>query len=168
VESGRLEVLAVAPAEGAEPAPELRVDGTVTPWEPYAPPVLLATVELAPGLHELAVGTQTLRVYVRGEATSADQPTDWGTIRSHADSAAGALACAACHETHEEGGRAAVGPPQEPQACLVCHSADDFAGIHFHPLEPIANCHRCHALHGSTAASLLRAPVKQLCTACHQ
>jgi len=166
LESGRFELLAVA-ASAAEAPPELRVDGAAAPWEPYAPPALLASLELAPGPHEVSVGPQTLRVLVRGEGASPADPPGWEICRTHADSTAGRLGCAVCHEAGEEGGRVAIREPQEPAACLACHSRDEFALVHFHPLEPVAHCHLCHALHGSTRPSLLRAPVKELCAACH-
>ncbi|MBM3497589.1 MAG: hypothetical protein FJX74_02855 [Armatimonadetes bacterium] len=153
---GQVDMICVLP-EGAR-APALRVDGKRVAWGPYALPVLAARLDLAPGPHRIALGKTVLTVTVDPEATEA--------FRSHAGGE-GWKDCTVCHEATDEGGRQALGDLKAPTACQQCHSADDFQLAHFHPEKPLAGCHQCHALHGASATSLLKAPVKQLCAACH-
>lgn len=78
--------------------------------------------------------------------------------------------CDDCHEVQD----ATSVPPTIVQlrsftACLVCHSAKEFAVTHGHTMEPLQDCELCHALHESTVAGkgLLSAPREVLCNACH-
>lgn len=169
LESGKLDLLCMMADAGADEqsAPELRVDGSAGKWEPYQAPVLLSRLELQPGLHELTVGSQKLRVYVRGESGRDEEPDGWPVYRTHRGTSEGWKDCAACHELTKKDERTAVGDPREPSACSPCHSDIDFAATHSHPQEPLDACHLCHALHGSAAPSLLKAPIKQLCADCH-
>ena len=162
LEAGRFEVIGVLP-EGATEAPPLRVDGKSAEWLPVAAPVLVARLELSSGAHEIALGSTTLRIYVRGE----EPPDDWAAFQSHPGAQDGWKNCAVCHETAEVDGRTTVGDLREPEACRECHSADDFQLAHFHPERPLAGCHQCHALHGSPNESFLKSPIKQLCAKCH-
>ncbi len=168
LESGKFDLLCVMPDAASEQdsAPELRVDGSARKWEPYQAPVLLCRLELQPGPHELMVGTQKLRVYIRGESQGGE-PEGWPVYRTHRGTTEGWKDCAQCHELTKEEERTIVGDPKEPSACSPCHSAIDFEATHFHPKEPLDACHLCHALHGSDGPSLLKDSVKKLCADCH-
>ena len=169
LESGKFELLCMARQRGRGPAapPELRVDGEPTSWEPYAAPLLLSRLELGPGRHEIMVGPQKLEVYVRADPDSPGAPPDWSVYRDHPSQPQGRKDCATCHKLTKEDGRTVVGDLLEPSPCSQCHSSIDFELTHFHPEEPLAACHTCHALHGSGRPSLLKAPVKTLCAECH-
>jgi len=169
VESGQFDVLCVAAASNAgQPAPpRLRVDGKAVSWEAYKPPVLLSRVNLRPGRHIIVIGTERLRVHVRGDGEGSAGTPDWPLHKTHL-SVPGCADCAACHQVSQQGDCLAVGEVTESSACSACHSASDFEAAHFHPQEPLASCRMCHALHGSSGPSLLRGPAKQLCAACHE
>lgn len=169
LESGKLGLLCVIAdaASDQEPAPKLRLDGAAREWGPYQAPVLLCRLELDPGPHEIVVGSQKLRIYVRGQSGGDGEPDGWPVYRTHCGTTEGWKDCAACHQLAKEDGRTTVGDPKEPSACSPCHSAIDFGATHSHPKEPLDACHLCHALHGSDGPSLLKAPIKQLCADCH-
>jgi predicted CXXCH cytochrome family protein len=169
LETGHFELVCalVREAMGPKPRLPLRVDGRRGKWLPYAPPVFVARLELKAGLHEITVGSQKLRVYVRGDEAAPAEVADWPVLRSHPGGADGWKDCGTCHEVTDEKGRPNVGDPQEPSACKQCHSSEDFQLAHFHPEKPLDTCHQCHALHGSADEHLLRGPAKKLCAACH-
>lgn len=165
IETGRLELICIA-GEGVKKPPALRVDGKARRWQPFALPVLVARLELKPGRHEIAIGATKLRVCVTEGDPPSERP-EWPAFSAHPDGADGWRDCGACHEVTEANGRQSIGALREPTACQHCHSSEDFQLAHFHPEKPLAGCHQCHALHGSSAKSLLKAPRKQLCAACH-
>jgi len=165
LEAGRLEFICVAAGDARRP-PTLRIDGKAGRWELYVLPVLVARLDLKPGRHAIAVGATKLEVYVQ-ENGAQPELAEWPLFRTHPGGAEGWKECQACHEVTEEGGRQSLGALREPAACQQCHSAEDFQLAHFHPEKPLAGCHQCHALHGSTAESLLKGPRKQLCAECH-
>jgi len=165
LESGKFEVIAALP-KGETEQPALRVDGKAAEWEPFEPPALVARVELEPGEHKIAIGKEVLRVRVLAEGEDVPEGTKWPVFRSHGKPGEWKT-CAACHDITEEDGRSTVGELDEPDACLTCHTDEEFELAHFHPLDPIEACHLCHALHGGSATGLLRAPAKELCAACH-
>lgn len=167
LESGKLDLLCVATERKGQVAPRLRVDGKDKSWEPFEAPVLLSRLELRPGRHRITVGAKRLRVYVRGTRDGPDEPSGWPLYRTHPGSATGWKSCTTCHEVTKQDGRADVGAPRGSASCSQCHSPADFELTHFHPQEPLAACHMCHAVHGSGQPSLLRAPVKRLCAECH-
>lgn len=169
VESGRFDLLCVmAEPKAAKPRrPSLRVDGRREPWAPYEPPVLLSRLRLRPGRHDIAIGSIRLRVYVAGGSEMPDDVREWPVYRTHLGMTEGLEECGVCHKVRARRGRTIVGELMEPAACHECHSPGDFEGAHFHPLDPLASCHTCHALHGSSRPSLLRAPAKMLCAECH-
>jgi predicted CXXCH cytochrome family protein len=138
----------------------LMVDGKPQPWGPFAEPVRAARLHLGPGRHEIRVGTHTVAVSVR------DEPTPPGEgIRPHPVGAGDG--CGACHQTERRDGLTVVGSPKSFAACLECHRPAQFELKHAHPLEPLKHCGSCHAPHGGSHRGLLKAPVKKLCSACH-
>jgi predicted CXXCH cytochrome family protein len=168
VESGKLDLLCVTAETTAGEPPALLVDGKPGKWEAYRRPVLLSRLELAPGEHTIAVGGKELQI-VADDAPETEEPPGDGPVHAdHPDGDDGWKDCAACHAVTKEDGLTVIGDPDEPDACLQCHSPTDFEVTHFHPLEPIASCRMCHAVHGSANASLLKGPVKELCAACHE
>jgi predicted CXXCH cytochrome family protein len=160
---GRFEL--IAKTEG--PAPPLTVDGQPVEWGPYHPPVFSARLNLRPGPHRIAVGTTTLRVYVRGVADVPKRYAKWPELLSHPSGSDGWKNCAGCHEVSQVEERTAIGAPRTPAACSQCHTSQAFEAAHFHPARPLAACQNCHIPHGSTDRHLLRAPAKTLCTTCH-
>jgi predicted CXXCH cytochrome family protein len=76
-------------------------------------------------------------------------------------------ACGACHPTSRQDERTVVAAVTSFAACLDCHPPAQFEARHSHPLDPLKHCGTCHAPHGSAHKGLLKAPVKQLCAACH-
>jgi len=169
VESGKLDLLGVTrePKQGSPSGSALRVDGKPWKWELYKEPTLLSRLQLAPGRHQITIGSGRLRVYVRGKSSAEDEPNGWPVFRTHLGATEGWKDCATCHELTKDGARTVVGDPMEPAACSQCHSSTEFEVAHFHPEEPLASCQMCHALHGSSRESLLKAPVKTLCANCH-
>ncbi len=165
LESGKFEVIALLPETETE-RPPLRVDGKAVEWEPFEPPALVAIADLKPGKHKIEIGKEVLRVRVLQEGEDVPEGAKWPLFRSHGHPGDW-KACAACHDVSETDGRKTLGELKEPEACLTCHTDEEFELAHFHPLDPIAACHDCHALHGGNAEALLRAPVKELCGACH-
>ncbi|MGQ9733357.1 MAG: cytochrome c3 family protein [Candidatus Zipacnadales bacterium] len=143
----------------------LQVDGEPCNWKPYAAPVLSASLELSSGFHELRIGETRLRIFVPTDQEK-EQAPPWPLYRSHRGKE-DVKSCADCHTVQQQNDRLQIGDLAEPTACLKCHVAQSFEATHFHPLDPIASCHICHALHGSVENHLLRKPVKELCAQCH-
>jgi len=141
-------------------APALRVDGEERAWLLVAGVARRASLELAPGEHEVSVEDQTARFTVTEDAETPD------LARAHSREGDDLDACRPCHEV-TEGESPEVRAERQPDGCLACHTRTDFDLAHFHPLEPIRNCGECHALHGSPRPALLRAPAAELCSACH-
>lgn len=169
LKSGKIDLLCVMPEAKPRTAsrPVLRVDGKRKKWEPCEPPVLLSRLKLTEGRHEVSVGPSRLQVYVRGKADTPEAFRTWPVLRTHRGKEEGWKDCEACHEVTKVGARTKIGDPKEPTTCLGCHTPQAFEAIHFHPLQPLATCHLCHAIHGSSSPSLLKAPVKELCKRCH-
>lgn len=145
----------------------LEIDGKPWEWEPFAPPLRVAHVRLWPGVHELRIGDRCREIVVALNEEEHDGPPDWPIQQFH-EINRGEGRCGDCHETSKQGGQVAVGPLKSCEACFACHEPVDFQAVHAHPLEPIRNCEACHALHASTREGLLKAPMKQLCSACHE
>lgn len=169
VESGGLELLCVASGSAPDITSRvpLRVDGRPRSWEPYGTPILLSRLELAPGWHDVAIGTRHVRIFVLGGPESNQAPQGWPVFRSHPGGSDGWKDCAVCHQVTDEDGRVAVEDPEDSSTCFQCHSSMEFELTHTHPEAPLASCEICHAVHGSSRPSLLIAPVKELCTLCH-
>ncbi len=169
LESGKFDVVCVMhPVDGKlPPRPELRVNGVLRNWGPYKEPTLLTRVQLPPGRHEITIGPRTLRIYVRDEKKPDEAPDGWPVFRTHRGATEPWKNCSTCHELTRERGSTVIGALMEPAACAKCHSPEAFELAHFHPEEPLAACHDCHALHGSANKALLKGPIKQLCAECH-
>lgn len=169
LESGKFDVVCAMRAVDGKlpPRPQLRVDGAPKSWERYQGPALLSRLQLTPGRHEITIGPKTFRIHVRDEKEPTEAPDGWPVLRTHQGATQGWKKCTTCHEVTKERGRTVVGALMEPVACQQCHSSAGFELIHFHPEEPLESCHTCHALHGSSRQSLLKAPVKTLCAECH-
>lgn len=158
--SGSFDV--ICKGEGAA----LEVDGKQREWEPFQPPLYVAHLRLSPGLHELLIGDRRREVVVALNEEEHDGPDDWPHHRYHQMNT-NPNRCGDCHETGKQVDRTVVGEIRSPDACLECHKPVDFEATHSHPLEPIEHCETCHAMHGSSREGLLKAPVKKLCTDCH-
>ena len=158
--SGEFDVIALA--EQAT----LEVDGRAQKWEAFAPPLRVAKVKLAPGQHELRIGTRRVKFAISDKAEKTQGPQAWETYHSHP--VRDEKRCAACHKTSQRDGQTVVGEPHPTTSCLECHNTIDFEAKHSHPLEPLKPCSMCHALHGSPRPSLLKAPIKKLCAECHE
>ena len=144
----------------------LEIDGKKLEWEAFQPPLHVAHVRLSPGLHELRIGERRRQLVVALNEEEHDGPEDWPHLRQHQMNA-NPNRCADCHANTKQLDRTVVGELRSPDACLECHEPVDFEAAHWHPLEPIEHCETCHALHGSSRDGLLKAPVKKLCTDCH-
>lgn len=146
---------------------ELRVDGQPQPWEPFDPPLRVAKIGLAPGLHEIRVGERKLAFSVALNEEEHEGPKDWPVFRAHAIPAD--RRCDTCHETRRNEGRVAVGA-LKPTAtsCFACHLRDGFREVHSVSSDAVAKCGDCHALHGSTRKALLRPSCKDATAADHQ
>lgn len=142
---------------------ELTVDGKPQPWEPFAPPLRVAKIGLNPGMHEIQIGREKVEFCVGLSEEEHEGPRDWPHVRSHTMPAE--RRCAACHTTHDEGGKLALAPPRMPEACFSCHVAGDFESIHSAPVTKLGRCSECHDLHGSPRESLLnrRGEEYQMC-----
>lgn len=149
----------------AEPG-RLLVDGKPHAWEPFRAPLRVAHLGLEPGMHRLQIDDHRLEVFISLGPDERDWPSKWPTYRGH-EMEVGTKRCGVCHHTTEQGGQIAVGERKGHEACMECHTRAELDVTHCHPLEPLQACPSCHGIHGSTEKSLLKAPVKKLCTQCH-
>ena len=145
----------------------LEIDGKTWEWEPFEAPLRVAHVRLSPGMHEMQIGDAPREIVVALNEEEHDGPADWPIVQGH-EMNQGTGRCGDCHETSEQAGRVAVGELKSHEACFVCHKPEEFQAVHSHALGPIADCEACHALHGSERKGLLKAPKKELCSACHE
>ncbi len=78
--------------------------------------------------------------------------------------------CTACHQPHESDNAALLIGAAGANPCLVCHKSKEQqlrAATTLH--EPLKEgCTRCHVAHSSDQDHLLKAPIEELCFACHQ
>ncbi len=167
VAAGPFTLLALAAQndDGSFESIPLQVDGKDQSWQPYAPPVCLAPLDLPPGEHFVRLGGCEVMFYVTAPDTA--PPTDWIPAKAHPGKDAWRN-CALCHETTQENGLTVLGPHKGCEVCAPCHAAGDMAAKHNHSEPPLRDCALCHAVHGATLESLLRAPKKQLCAHCHR
>ncbi len=149
-------------------AATLRADGELIPWESFEPPLKVAHVCLYCGPNTIEIGNRRVEVFVAETAAEPGGPKAWPMVRRHPISGSGEERCADCHRVEARGDGVAVGELAGHNACFECHKAVEFEAIHSHPLKPIEHCQMCHGLHGSTEKKLLKAPMKTLCTECHE
>lgn len=148
---------------------DLQVNGKPGKWEAFQPPLRVAHVHLSAGLNELKVGDHKVEVFVARYPDDEDAPSGWKTYKVHpVEEIEGTKRCNDCHQHKKWDGQVTVGEPKDYKACLKCHDSIEFGEIHSHPLEPLEACQMCHSMHGSSQKSLLKAPVKKLCSACHE
>ncbi len=143
----------------------LSVDGQPQPWDAFAPPLRVTRIGVTPGLHEIRIGDRKVAFSVGLSEEEHDGPKDWPIYRFHGIPAF--VRCSVCHETSQKDGLASVAGLKGAKACFACHKVAEFEARHSHTLKPLEHCQNCHALHGSARKSLLKAPVKKLCAACH-
>ncbi len=172
IERKQFECIAVAEgdaaANGEAGALALKVNGETRDWGPFAPPAYAARLELEPGEHHLTLGDAEARFFVKGDGVEA--PEEWPVFKTHPIREGAWFDCSQCHTVREGGedGLKTISPPHiYDDACAECHSRNDFVINHAHTLDPLLDCARCHALHGSTREHLLKAPAKKLCFECH-
>lgn len=140
------------------PAAELRIDGRRCAWEELSEPVRVAAVRLSPGMHSLSVDSQVQRVVVALNEMEHDGPANWPIWRYHP--IRNDPGCADCHRSFSSS--ASFPEPHVPNACLECHSPEQLQAVEPHRPEPIQDCRRCHAMHGSPHKALLKAPTEEL------
>ncbi len=156
------------------PDEKLEVDGAAHRWGPFTSPRRSSLLRLDTGYHTIRVGSEEVEVFVAMTPKDHEGPAEWPVVRSHPMKGKDEERCAACHEIDEPEAPAgaeksySVGRLLSYKACFECHPSVEFDVIHSHPLEPIENCEMCHQLHGSPRKAALKAPVKQLCDACHE
>jgi predicted CXXCH cytochrome family protein len=113
-------------------------------------------LKLAQGMHELALGDQKIRVFVKG----AEPPPDgWTVFRTHPPAAA----CSACHVAKEGGGEV----KSYETSCAGCHQLANFAKTHTHAPTVLEECQLCHQPHGSTVRFHLKLTKEIACKQCH-
>lgn len=149
----------------AEPG-KLLVDGKPHAWESFRSPLRVAHLGLEPGMHRLEIDGHRVEVFISLGPDERDWPSTWPTYRSH-EMEIGAGRCGVCHRTTKEAGQIAVGEWKGHEACMECHTRAELDATHCHWHEPLQGCPSCHSIHGATQKSLLRAPVKKLCSQCH-
>jgi len=146
---------------------KLVIDGQVEQWDPIRGAALSKRIRLAPGVHELKIGEETLECVIAMNEEDHDGPENWPVFNSHYISSKPDR-CGRCHEMEsDEADVFQVGDFSGPEACIECHDMIDFEVAHMHIFQPLEACHTCHAIHGSEQKSLLRAPVRELCEGCH-
>ena len=157
------------PADGAilDPGPlsivargkaQLRVDGKQVAAASPGPGAVAATVNPAPGLHELAFGDRKIRFFVG----ASEAPAGFRAYRAHPPAAAG---CETCHAVKDGawGFRGAT----LAASCFGCHDAGRFPEPHSHNATVLGECQLCHDPHGSTAKFHLKMDRETACKQCH-
>jgi predicted CXXCH cytochrome family protein len=140
---------------------ELRLDGKVVSASQPAPNVITATVNPAPGSHELALGDQKIRFFVRTAANASSAPAGWGEFKTHPPAAT----CETCHALKDGAWSLKTDPVAD--TCFGCHDAKPFPAIHSHNSEVLGECQMCHSAHGSTAKAHLKMKKELACKQCH-
>lgn len=157
----------------------LWVNDFYVPWDvQFGQNTWLANLKLPPGIHRLRTLAFEIDFYV-DDSTDSAQLVDCrrrGILKSHENVDNHGL-CSQCHSRIERpddmirrGKEATIGPWLGASSCLNCHSVKNLEQQHAHPLGPLEDCRRCHAVHGTIEphAGLLKAPPEQLCLQCHQ
>ncbi len=78
----------------------------------------------------------------------------------------GAEDCEACHEHEDEGLHAFTDAVPKEELCTQCHEIDLAGAVH----GPVAksDCTACHEVHSARQPKLLKLPMAQLCSSCHE
>jgi predicted CXXCH cytochrome family protein len=150
--SGPVEVIATAP-DGT-----LELDGArVAAAKPF-PDVLHAKLDVAPGVHTLALVWQDGRTEIQIYSGN-DVPAGFKPFRPHPP--ASDVRCTQCHELSRRGRFVFKG------GCFDCHDNAAFAKTHTHTAEVLEQCGLCHNAHGSTADRHLIHTKELACKQCH-
>lgn len=140
---------------------ELRLDGKPVTVTQAAPNVLTATVNPAPGRHEMAMGPQKVQFFVRTAANAASAPQGWGEFKTHPPAAT----CETCHAVKE--GLWSFKSEILADSCFGCHNAKQFPALHSHTSEVLGECQMCHSPHGSAVKGHLKMKRELACKQCH-
>lgn len=140
---------------------ELRLDGKPIAASQPAANVLTATVNPAPGRHELAFDDQKIQFFARTAANAAGAPQGWSEFKTHPPAAS----CDTCHAIKE--GAWTFKNDVLGDTCFGCHNAKQFPGVHSHTSETLAECQMCHLAHGSTVKGHLKMKKELACKQCH-
>lgn len=79
--------------------------------------------------------------------------------------------CKTCHDPHGAPKRFLLQADSKKELCLTCHAdiAKKLKAVKRpHPAVEAVGCTGCHVPHASEVASLLKAPLKELCSSCHK
>lgn len=141
-------------ARGSGPS-ELHVDGKRIPATEVGPGAWTASVQALPGDHEALWKTPAGEHRIRFQVNAA------GSYRLHPPAAA----CDSCHAV--SGGAWALKGENVESSCAGCHDLKNFAAVHSHNTENLAECQMCHDPHGSAAKGHLKLPKSTACKQCH-
>lgn len=142
LESGRIRVVAKSEAL------DLKVDGKAA---------ATTDLNLAPGMHEISVADQKIRVFVKGGNQAA--PDGWEIFKPHPPAAS----CDACHVAKEGGGDV----KGYESSCAGCHNLTNFPKTHTHAPTVLEECQLCHQPHGSKTRFHLKFTKEIACKQCH-
>ena len=148
VAAGKLSIIARSGAP-------LLLDGKPVDAKRPGPGALAAEVHLAPGLHELSAGGQTIRFFA-----GPNPPAGFQAYRLHPPSGA---SCETCHAVRD----GAWEFRGAETSCLGCHDLKKFPVTHTHNTEVLAECGLCHDPHGSTGKFHLKFVRETACKLCH-
>jgi predicted CXXCH cytochrome family protein len=139
------------------PGQKALLDGKAFEASAPAEGVLLASLKLAPGTHEIAVGAEKVRFHV-----GAGAPAGFSPFRDHPPVVAG---CDSCHAVKE--GAWALKRASLSGICFQCHDREAFPKAHTHVYGTLADCQMCHNPHGSASAAHMKMEKARACTLCH-
>lgn len=160
---------------------QLLVDESPEAWDmQFGSNTWTASLELPPGVHNLRCSGFEVNVFVEasGEAGTPSSQDHRPLFHAHPD-IDDTQRCFDCHHKIEgpddlvrRGRNWTLGVWKGSATCFDCHDhqVDDFEKSHGHLLEPIEDCHLCHAVHGTASSepALLKAPRSVLCAQCHE
>lgn len=130
---------------------ELKLDGKPLAVTRPAPGIATATINPAPGLHEISAAEERVKFFV-----GAGAPPGWKEFRAHPPAAS----CESCHAIVK-------GAWEFAGNCFQCHDQKAFPKIHQHNTEVLADCQLCHYPHGSTERRHLKMQKETACKQCH-
>jgi predicted CXXCH cytochrome family protein len=135
---------------------EIKVDGAAVKVESPVSGMATASLELAPGPHEVSVGKDVVRVFV-----GAGAPTGFKPFRPHPAMAS----CDNCHAVKD--GEWVFKRASLATVCSRCHARDKFPAKHTHEMGVLADCQICHDPHGSTEVGHMKRAKEVACKQCH-